>query len=155
MQFEHSAGGVVYKILKTKNQKQKTKNQKQKILWLLVKHSGYHKWVLPKGLVEEGEDPKKTALREVKEEGGVKAKIIKKIPFEVKYFYYRAGEKVFKKVDFYLMEYQSGDIKNHDWEMEAVEWVDYEEGLRRLAFKGEKKVFQEAQKLLEKECWSA
>ena len=39
----------------------------------------YEGWVLPKGTVEEGEDFKETALREVKEETGVSASIIKYI----------------------------------------------------------------------------
>ena len=37
----------------------------------------YEGWVLPKGTVEEGEEYKETALREVKEESGVSAHIIK------------------------------------------------------------------------------
>ena len=39
----------------------------------------YEGWVLPKGTVEPGEDYKETALREVKEETGVSASIIKYI----------------------------------------------------------------------------
>ena len=37
----------------------------------------YEGWVLPKGTVEKGEEFKQTALREVKEETGVEASIIK------------------------------------------------------------------------------
>ena len=37
----------------------------------------YEGWVLPKGTVEEGEEFKETASREVKEEAGVDAAIIK------------------------------------------------------------------------------
>ena len=36
----------------------------------------YEGWVLPKGTVEEGEEYKETAIREVLEESGAKAKII-------------------------------------------------------------------------------
>ena len=36
----------------------------------------YEGWVLPKGTVEEGETHEITALREVKEESGVSAKIV-------------------------------------------------------------------------------
>ena len=39
----------------------------------------YEGWVLPKGTVEPGEDFKQTALREVHEETGVAASIIKYI----------------------------------------------------------------------------
>ena len=39
----------------------------------------YEGWVLPKGTVEKGEDYKDTALREVKEESGATASIIKYI----------------------------------------------------------------------------
>ena len=39
----------------------------------------YEGWVLPKGTVEQGEDYKDTALREVMEESGAKATIIKYI----------------------------------------------------------------------------
>ena len=37
----------------------------------------YEGWVLPKGTVESGEEFKETALREVKEETGVDASIVK------------------------------------------------------------------------------
>lgn len=131
---EYSAGGVVY--------------QRPKLLWLLVKHSGYHKWVLPKGLVEKGEDPVDTALREVEEEGGVKAKLIARIPQEVKYFYFQDGYRISKQVDFYLMEYQSGEIANHDWEMEDALWLPYEEAINKLAFDSERKVLEKAREMV-------
>lgn len=131
---EYSAGGVVYR--------------KSKGDWLLVKHGGYHKWVLPKGLVEKGEDPQETALREVEEEGGVKAKLIAKIPQEVKYFYFQDGYRIGKQVDFYLMEYQSGEIDNHDWEMEDACWLSYKEAIKKLAFDGEKEALKKAKKMI-------
>ena len=45
------------------------------LLYKNYKHK-YEGWVLPKGTVEEGEDFKTTALREVREESGVSARII-------------------------------------------------------------------------------
>ena len=44
-------------------------------LYKSYKHK-YEGWVLPKGTVEEGEDYKDTALREVKEESGVTANLM-------------------------------------------------------------------------------
>ena len=134
---EFSAGGVVYK------------KGKGGMRWLVCKHSGYHKWVFPKGLVEEGEKAKETALREVEEECGIKTKIILKIPEPEKYIYTFEGTKIFKLVEYFLMEYISGDIKDHDWEMEEVEWLKFDKARERLDFSAAKKVLDKAKKRLE------
>jgi len=133
---EFSAGGVVYK------------KRKGEVRWLACKHSGYHKWVFPKGLVEKGEGVRETALREVEEECGIKTKIIAKIPEPEKYFYTFEGVKIFKQVEYFLMEYVSGDIADHDFEMEEVEWMRFKEARERLDFSGAKKVLDKARKLL-------
>lgn len=133
---EHSAGGIVFR------RKDKGKTTE----WLVSKHSGYHKWVLPKGIIESGELPEDAALREVSEETGIKAKIVNKIMPTITYKYTKNGILVNKKVEFFLMEYASGDIKDHCWEMEEVQWVKAEEALRLLEFPTEKRVFEQAVK---------
>ncbi|MBI2309510.1 NUDIX domain-containing protein [Candidatus Collierbacteria bacterium] len=135
---EHSAGGVVFR----RREKGRT------IEWFICKHSGYHKWVLPKGIIETGEMPEDAALREVGEEAGIKAKIVKKIIPDVAYKYTKNGILVDKKVEFFLMEYASGDIKDHCWEMEEVKWAPANEALELLEFPTEKKVFEQATKIL-------
>jgi 8-oxo-dGTP pyrophosphatase MutT (NUDIX family) len=106
--------------------------------------------VFPKGLVEKGEGMKETALREVEEECGIKTKIVRKIPGPEKYIYTFEGTKIFKQVEYFLMEYVSGNIKDHDFEMEEVEWLEFEEARKRLDFAEAKKVLDKAKKLLEK-----
>lgn len=135
---EHSAGGIVFR----KRDKGRTTE------WLICKHSGYHKWVLPKGIIETGESPEEAALREVAEETGIKAKIIGKIMPEVAYKYIKNGILVDKKVEFFLMEYASGDIKDHCWEMEEIKWVTAEGAIRLLAFETEKMVLKTAMVLV-------
>lgn len=134
---EFSAGGAVYK------------KDGPEVKWLVAKHSGYHKWVLPKGLIEEGETGKSTAVREVEEECGIKTRVIDKLPDPEKYIYTMNGEKVFKQVNYFLMEYVTGDIADHDWEMEAVEWLPFDEAKEKLNFHGAKQVLEKAKKLLE------
>ena len=58
---------------------------------------------LPKGLVDPGEKPEQTALREVREETGLTATSITKLA-DIKYVYVRSwgdGQRVFKIVSFY------------------------------------------------------
>ena len=62
----------------------------------------YEGWVLPKGTVEAGEEYKETALREVKEETGVSASIIKYIG-KSQYTFNTPQDVVEKDVHWYLM----------------------------------------------------
>ncbi|MCL5970198.1 MAG: NUDIX domain-containing protein [Patescibacteria group bacterium] len=140
MKFEFSAGGIVFK------------KEKEKIFVLVSQHSGHHGWVFPKGRIGdhvENESKEETAIREVQEETGALGKIIKALK-PVQYWYVLEGEKIKKTVYYFLMEYISGDIKNHDWEMENVEWLPLEKVQERLTYPSDKKVWQEASKLIKK-----
>lgn len=139
MRFEFSAGGIVYK------------KEGSETLVLVAQHSQHHGWVFPKGIIgdkKKDERKEETAIREVEEETGIVGKIVK--DFEpVTYWFVFKGEKVKKTVYYFLMEYVLGDTKNHDFEMENVEWLPVEDVLERLTYPSDKKVWQEAQKMLE------
>src|SRR5258708_9304779 len=105
MKLEFSAGGVVFK------------KENDKVLVLVARHSGHHGWVFPKGWIEKGESKETTALREVREETGITGKIIQPLK-EVTFFYQMSGEKIKKTVSYFVMEYLSGDTKDHDCEIE-------------------------------------
>ncbi|MEE3393320.1 MAG: NUDIX hydrolase [Lachnospiraceae bacterium] len=62
----------------------------------------YEGWVLPKGTVEEGEKHEETALREVKEETGVDAEIIKYVG-KSQYSFSTRDDIIQKTVHWYLM----------------------------------------------------
>jgi 8-oxo-dGTP pyrophosphatase MutT (NUDIX family) len=105
---------------------------------------------LPKGLVDPGEKPLETALREVREETGVAATPICKLA-DIKYVYVRTwagGERVFKVVSFYLLRYESGQIDDIAPEMRIevarARWVPLEDAPKLLAYKGEKDVARRA-----------
>jgi len=105
---------------------------------------------LPKGLVDPGEKPLQTALREVYEETGVTAEPVAKLG-DSKYVYTRTwddGERVFKIVSFYLMHYRSGRINDITPEMRIevarARWVRLEEAATLLAYKGEKQMVRRA-----------
>jgi len=110
---------------------------------------------LPKGLVDPGEKPLATALREVKEETGISAEPVTKL-VDIKYVYVRSwgdGERVFKIVSFYLLRYVSGEIDDvtPDMRIEVKRalWVPLDVATRQLAYSGERGVLRQAQEYLE------
>lgn len=139
MKFEFSAGGIVYK------------KEEDRIFILLAQHSKHHGWVFPKGIIGDhikGEQKEDTAIREVEEETGIKARILKPLT-PVTYWYVWEKEKRKKTVYYFLMEHLEGDITKHDHEMENVEWISIEDVENKLSYKSDKQVWQEAKKLIE------
>jgi len=110
---------------------------------------------LPKGLVDPGEKPEHTAIREVREETGLTATLITKLG-DIKYVYVRSWgdkERVFKIVSFYLFRYQSGRIDEISPEMrievKSARWISLDEAARKLAYRGEKDMVRRAQEYLQ------
>lgn len=116
---------------------------------LIAKDAGYQKWVLPKGLIGKGESAEETAVREVEEEGGVRARIVAPLGDPETYVYTARGMRVFKEVHYFLMTYETGSVESHDHEMEAVKWVSFAQALETLAFDGAREVVRRAQALVE------
>ena len=146
MQF--SAGGIVFRQARNLNSKSQFSRKRVEIL--VCQHSQHHGWVFPKGLIGDhikDEGKKETALREVKEETGILGKIIKPLN-KIEYWFVLDGEKIKKTVYYFIMEYVSGDTKDHDFEMENVEWLEKEKVEERLTYESDKKVWQEAEKYL-------
>jgi 8-oxo-dGTP pyrophosphatase MutT (NUDIX family) len=110
---------------------------------------------LPKGLVDPGEKPEDTAVREVFEETGIQGEILSKLT-DIKYVYVRTwGDKqrVFKIVSFYLLRYQTGTIDevSPDMRIEVKRafWIPLDGAERKLSYRGERDVLQLAQKYLQ------
>lgn len=128
---ETSSGGIVFK-------------KAEGYVWLVTQHSQHKGWVFPKGLVgdtQENEKMEDAALREVEEEGGVKARIINPNPIKTSYSYIWNDIKVDKTVYYYLMEYISGDPKNHDWEMMDAKFMSEDEVKKILSYPSDKQAF--------------
>ena len=156
MPREISAGGVVVRktpegwelavIEPQREQPESTKSDKKRQKQVLA---------LPKGLVDPGEKPEQTALREVREETGISGVILTKVT-DIKYVYVRSwGDKqrVFKIVSFYLLRYESGTIDDVAPEMrievKQALWIQLEDAERKLAYRGERDVIRLARKYLE------
>lgn len=158
MNREFSSGGVVFK------------KEKTRVLWLIRRTSASKLfpetyWMLPKGWLDDDgidipgplasgkvkakeEDLEKTAIREVEEEGGVNAKIIKKIGTSTFFYTHPNRGKIMKFVTFFLMEWISDSPKGFDFETSEVAWLSYENALKKLSFDREKEVLIKARSLL-------
>jgi len=105
------------------------------------------RWGLPKGAVTTGETSEAAALREVLEETGLHARIVK--PLDTIEYYFRAGDALIQKtVDFYLMDYVGGELEPQLSEVDAVEWVELSAALRRASFDSERKLLEMVQQEL-------
>jgi len=134
-----SAGGVTYRW----------KHSGPEAAIVLIKPK--LRWQLPKGIVDPGESPEVTAVREVREEAGIETDLLELIE-TIEYWYrsFRKGKPVryHKFVHFYLLEYRSGDVADHDHEIKEARWVRFEEAIEMLAFKSERQVAEKAREML-------
>ena len=139
------------------------KKEKKDILWLIRRpkgggdYRGNLGWSFPKGLIDkkiknknekgkmgEMETPEEAALREVAEEGGVKAKIIAKLPALKIFFTNPDDQKVTKLITYFVMEWL-GDLKEgFGWETKEIKWVSKKGALKLLTYKNEQELLKQA-----------
>lgn len=105
------------------------------------------RWQLPKGLIDKGETPDVAAVREVREEAGIDAtpaELIEKVEY-----WYQANKgtqriRYHKFVHFYLLWYESGNVSDHDDEVNEARWFSIVKALETLTFNGERSVLEKA-----------
>ncbi len=104
----------------------------------------YEGWVLPKGTVEDGEDFRETALREVKEEADVDATIVKYIG-KSQYNFTVPEDVVTKDVHWYLMTADSYHSKPQREEYFVDSgYYKFHEVYHLLKFANEKQIVEQA-----------
>lgn len=109
------------------------------------------RWQLPKGLVDAGETPEITAVREVREEAGIETELLRKIE-TIEYWY--VGDKgkqrvrFHKFVHFFLLRYIAGQVSDHDREVNEARWVPIDQARKMLAFRSERQALEKAAELI-------
>ena len=101
------------------------------------------RWGLPKGAVGPDETSEAAALREVREETGIEARILHAL--DTIEYAFRAGDTLIqKRVDYYLMEYVSGELQPQLSEVDDVQWFELSSSLQRASFDSERKLLESA-----------
>ena len=131
---EVSAGGVVYR---------RADDHIEVLLAARRTRRGDLAWGLAKGGIEADESAEQAAVREVREETGIEARIESSLG-ETRYFYVWEDVRIRKTVHFFLMRATGGDPNEHDDEMEDVKWFPLERALKRAAYRGEREVLGRA-----------
>ena len=133
MKRRFSAGGIVF-------------NSEGKILLVRnasLKDPNVNYWGFPKGHLDPGETSEQAATREIKEETGIDAQILKKIG-DSRYVYTQDGEKIFKIVTIFVMKQIQGEINIQQEEIGEAGWFTPEEALEKLSFKQDQELLQKA-----------
>jgi 8-oxo-dGTP diphosphatase len=105
----------------------------------LVHRPRYDDWTLPKGKLDRGESFEDAALREVDEETGLRARLVRELPsvnYEV-----RGRPKV---VRYWLMEVESDEGFVVNDEVDEIRWVEPAEALALLTYDRDRDVLRAA-----------
>jgi len=93
---------------------------------------------LPKGKVDPGESLEDTAVREVAEEIGLRARIVGALG-HVEYDYAQDSRPIHKLVHYFLMEWQPGEALDLDGEMDRTYWCAIDRAADALTFETEQR----------------
>jgi 8-oxo-dGTP pyrophosphatase MutT (NUDIX family) len=142
VKLEISAGGVAFR------------RRRQIIEVALISVGEKGRWQLPKGLVDKKESTEAAAMREVREEAGIDTEMAGRID-KIEYWYFSKYSpqpaRIHKFVYFYLLKYVSGDVSDHDAEVNEARWVEIDEAIKMLAFDSEKKIAEKAKAMIKGE----
>lgn len=140
MAKDYSAGVIVYKKF----------SRSEKLL--ILKHRKGH-WALPKGHPDSGERKIETALRELKEETGIKdiRLLSKRVLVSESYTFVNGSEKkINKSVDYFIGETNSEKVKIDNKEIIKFKWCTYNAALKIITFKQTKNTLKKAYAIIEK-----
>ena len=129
--YEYSCGGVVI-------------DGKKVLLIQIVNLAGRKVWTFPKGHLEKGETARETAIREVEEETGYRASIIRPI-YKNKYSFTVDGVNIRKTVQWYLMRLGAKFDKLDKTEIIDTKWISIHNARKIVRYPTDQKLLDKTQ----------
>jgi 8-oxo-dGTP pyrophosphatase MutT (NUDIX family) len=117
---------------------------------LLLKYPTY--WGFSKGLIEDNENEKQAALREIEEEANIKnIEIIPGFENKQRFFFKLKGELIKKDCIFFLAKTTEEEAEKTkiSFEHEDFAWLSLEEAINKTRVKNNKKLLEEAEKFIQ------
>lgn len=121
---EPTAGGVVFR-----------RNEKTGAIEFLLIQDAKNRWTIPKGHIEEGEEAKQTAEREIREETGLQEMEILSWLGKINFRYRRVSSLVLMTTEIFLVRAKgdSNKLKPEDW-MNDCKWLDSKDALEKIEY---------------------
>lgn len=120
---ETTAGGIIWR-----------RNNSNELELLLIQDAK-HRWTIPKGHVEPGEEPKQTAEREIREETGLQDMKVLSWLGKVNFRYRRNHTLVLMTMHIYLVHAlgKTHQLKGEDW-LSDMQWLPAKEAIDKIAY---------------------
>lgn len=121
---ETTSGGVIFRRNASTNQ-----------LEILLIQDAKNRWTIPKGHVEEGEEPKQTAEREIREETGLQEMKMYNWLGKVNFRYRRNHTLVLMTMHIYLVQGlgDTNKLQGEDW-LTDIKWLPAHEAVDKIAY---------------------
>jgi diadenosine hexaphosphate hydrolase (ATP-forming) len=121
---EPTAGGVVFRHA-----------EKGGGIEILLIQDAKDRWTIPKGHIEEGESPKQTAEREIREETGLQEMKVLSWLGKINFRYRRQQSLVLMTTEIFLVQAigDTSQIKPEEW-MNGIKWFKAAEALDKIEY---------------------